>query len=954
MPSERTVREVEKLNSLHQIALVLTKITDLNRVLQEIASAAIRTLGADCITVYRYSPQKSEFETPPLMVGLIREREAMQTPLKAKVVPVRVLQKRQAHFAYVAENDPIMSGPFVAREKIKSSAGLPLIVKDKIVGVLFINYRTRHGFPKDERKLLTTFAAYAAIAIENSGLYEQTSVKLARRLAELEKLASIDRAMISDIDFDAVLNLIIDKAIELVGPASGRIRLVDETGKMLMPKVVRGVLQNQEPDLAIRAVGECIVGRVAETGRAENVGNVARDKDFKRFMESIRRKAKRDNRYASYYRARKNNVGSEIAIPLKIQHKVIGVLNVYRSGINAFSDDDMKWLSILTDRAAGVVYHAKLHRDLQKEAGMLRAMPEIAKQMTSDLSLNEVLSDIAEGITRISPGSIPNIFLYDERTREYKFEACARTGEETDLGHFPIRRHGVGWRVIRKVRAGRSDDFEIIEDVTRDPRASRTARGKGVQSTACFPLKFRGHVLGLLYLHYKKKHEFSQEEKALLAKFADQAAIAIKNAMHFENLSSFREELFLAINKAWAESVWIYSPKIEFGDNLHARKLVSRIELPEGETASPREIEGLLAALFQDDQKITVFDLPSGFSGAPVVKVHPVDRSGFPKNEVIVKFGWKDVIDQEIRNFRDHVDGKLGGYRSTVIKGSAFGSTLGAVAYSFIGTPTGGIHELEEYYKARFPNEVPRMVHNLFCETCGKWYQKTAGPVQRDLSTLYEEELSLDRGKLNDSFVKYFPEWARKKFMRFPGVQGRFINPVRWLSGLSAPERSKIFAFPNVCLCITHGDLRNGNIFVDQQGSTWLIDFFSTKESHLLRDFAKFEATVKFELLPATNLTKLCEFEEALLAHDRFSDFLKSQDPEFSRSQDELKKAYLTIKRIREIANDTCQTDSMRQYFVSLFFYTLHLCRSRILSRLAKKKHALMSASLICGRLRSD
>jgi len=64
-------------------------------------------------------------------------------------------------------------------------------------------------------------------------------------------------------------------------------------------------------------------------------------------------------------------------------------------------------------------------------------------------------------------------------------------------------------------------------------------------------------------------------------------------------------------------------------------------------------------------------------------------------------------------------------------------------------------------------------------------------------------------------------------------------NPLHWLA------RDEATVMP-VCRSITHGDLQADNILMNDAGDCWLIDFYRTYPSHILRDFVELETDIKF------------------------------------------------------------------------------------------------------------
>lgn len=114
---------------------------------------------------------------------------------------------------------------------------------------------------------------------------------------------------------------------------------------------------------------------------------------------------------------------------------------------------------------------------------------------------------------------------------------------ENDLGKIPIRFNGLGSKIIDKwaEKVGGEqyseniearDNFIVCLDVDNpdSESGSRSAFYNDIRTTGCLLLTFRNKVYGLLYIHCKKRHFFTEVELRALNAFGTQAAIAIKNA----------------------------------------------------------------------------------------------------------------------------------------------------------------------------------------------------------------------------------------------------------------------------------------------------------------------------------------------------------------------------------------------------------------------------------------
>src|SRR5438105_15302477 len=97
----------------------------------------------------------------------------------------------------------VRQGNFQEREKICSTAALPLQVGDEIVGVLFVNFRQPQHFDATQKLVIEGLAHYAAIAIKNAQVF---GTLIERRIRELEILRHIDLELSRTLELESVLD----------------------------------------------------------------------------------------------------------------------------------------------------------------------------------------------------------------------------------------------------------------------------------------------------------------------------------------------------------------------------------------------------------------------------------------------------------------------------------------------------------------------------------------------------------------------------------------------------------------------------------------------------------------------------------------------------------------------------------------------------------------------------
>ncbi len=269
-PIAERISIIDALAEVSVELISLPKEGGVARVLDKISELAVRSLGADVVTLYQYVQENDEFPvegTGPAIGGSLNDRNAMRRKIYPGDVPWTVVKERRPGFYVDINEEEFLTrevrrpGPrpklrFVEREGIKSVAALLLPFRaaesklEEVVGVMFANYKTRHVFNIDEMSALATFADYAAVAILNARheerrrsdqikMVESISANLAHRMSNLagtcRPAVQLLRERIDPSDQLAHRQLarLERKADSLMGLASQLVRRIKEAGSMV-------------------------------------------------------------------------------------------------------------------------------------------------------------------------------------------------------------------------------------------------------------------------------------------------------------------------------------------------------------------------------------------------------------------------------------------------------------------------------------------------------------------------------------------------------------------------------------------------------------------------------------------------------------------------------------------------------------------------------------------------
>ncbi|HXE73161.1 MAG TPA: GAF domain-containing sensor histidine kinase, partial [Candidatus Nitrosotenuis sp.] len=176
---------------LLEITRSITRVLELDRLLQLIIDAAMEVSSAErgCLMILRPGPGAPQVER------YVYGRTSPDRPPLEFVPSLRVVEQVTSTRQGVHETDALARGdPSRSMElaRLRSILCEPLIVRDQVIGVLYVDSQISHLFSDDHRELLRSFAAQAAVCIENARLFAEVQEESRRRLEEEMKARELE------------------------------------------------------------------------------------------------------------------------------------------------------------------------------------------------------------------------------------------------------------------------------------------------------------------------------------------------------------------------------------------------------------------------------------------------------------------------------------------------------------------------------------------------------------------------------------------------------------------------------------------------------------------------------------------------------------------------------------------------------------------------------------------
>src|SRR5258708_2133079 len=242
-------------------------------------------------------------------------------------------------------------------------------------------------------------------------------------------------------DLDTTIKRVAELVRKVIDYEIFGILLLNEKTQELYFRFSVGHLHEVADRIRIK-VGEGVTGVAAQRAEAVLVGDVSQDP---RYISAV------------------PNVRSELAVPLIIKNRLIGVIDIESPQPYHFTEEHKRLLTLIASRMAVGIENARLYTRTTRQARTLALLNEIARELTSILNVDELLKRIAELLRRLIDYQMFSILLLDAAGEKLQHRFSQRFQESIQLKHeIPLGRGVVGYAAQHKQAV-------LVPDVSKDP-----------------------------------------------------------------------------------------------------------------------------------------------------------------------------------------------------------------------------------------------------------------------------------------------------------------------------------------------------------------------------------------------------------------------------------------------------------------------------------------------------
>ena len=325
------------------------------------------------------------------------------------------------------------------------------------------------------------------------------------------------------LDLDTTLRRVAELVRKVIDYEIFGILLLNEKSQELYFRFSVGHSKETADRVRIK-VGEGVTGTAAQRREAVLIGDVNAD---------------------PIYISAVPNVRSELAVPLIIKNRVIGVIDIESPQPHHFTEEHKQLLTLIASRMAVGIENARLYTRITWQAKTLLLLNEIARELTSILNLDELLKRVGELLSRLIDFQMFSILLLDPAGETLQHRFSLRFQENIHLKNdIPSGKGIVG-------AAAEQKQAILVRDVKKDPRYIET--NPETRSELAVPLIYKDNVIGVLDLEHTKRGFFTDDHLRTTTTLAAQIAIAIENARLYEQIA--RQERRLERDLAMAREL---------------------------------------------------------------------------------------------------------------------------------------------------------------------------------------------------------------------------------------------------------------------------------------------------------------------------------------------------------------------------------------------------------------
>lgn len=402
---------------------------------------------------------------------------------------------------------------------IHSWMSLPMVSKDKVIGVLTLDHNEPGFYKPQHLEMGTAFANQAAIEFENAKLYGET----VKKADEIKTMFNIQKAITSRLELNAVLRLIAGEARRLTNSNSTAVFLLDEEDLVL--SVFSGISHNDLVGLRLPVVNTAI-GKILVENETVILERSQLEYGSEQELVSV------------------TNMHACLCVPLMAGSRAVGVIAAFSRNDGEFDSEDERIFNMFAPSAVIGIENARLyqeekrqHQENEQRRHVAEGLRDILKLLNTNRPLDEILNFILKEAARLLHTDSAALYRLSSDKNTLMLEAaCGLPHLVPKITSLSVNA-GILGKAFMERRPIVMTDLEELDSM-HGIIPAYDVHLEWIRSNCtgmiAVPLVCKDEVYGGITLYSKKgerlpEHNISKEEISLAMTFADQAALAIDN-----------------------------------------------------------------------------------------------------------------------------------------------------------------------------------------------------------------------------------------------------------------------------------------------------------------------------------------------------------------------------------------------------------------------------------------
>ena len=399
---------------------------------------------------------------------------------------------------------PIVIGPNDARG---SWLGVPLRIRNHVVGILSISTTKPHAYDEEDEHLLVTVADQLAVAIENGRLFEATRAQ-AERMALLNR---VSKAASSTLDLKQLFEALYQEIEAAFEHDEFFVVLHDALANEL--DVVFGVMNGSR----------CGPARLPFGGLSSLVIRDRTTVNVRQFS------AEKGNLPLPHLMLGETSVPeSWLGVPLTVGERVLGVLCIMKQAPNAYEPEKVRLFEMIADQIAFAISNVELFKSVNRAAERLAIVNRIGRAVGREEDLEKLAETVYREIAPVFEADTFYIALLNEDGTRIDFPFATDEGKRVDVDSVAYGQ-GLTSTVIRTKKTLHTHNSDEYSRASGTPLSYGSSREPA--SWLGIPLFVEGRIIGIINVQSYQSYAYTDDQELLLRTIADQIAMSFEHAL---------------------------------------------------------------------------------------------------------------------------------------------------------------------------------------------------------------------------------------------------------------------------------------------------------------------------------------------------------------------------------------------------------------------------------------